>query len=128
MWTGKNREKMAKDLHSLIPLLTVSHGLTTVRCAAWPESIWSHGEQYEPHPFMFVFGGEERSTTWKRVEIYIDHAVIFHKSFPGEGPINATVQLVTKQDHECIIHRFDGMLTCVDGKIYLELVRQALPA
>jgi hypothetical protein len=50
---------MAKDLQSLIPLLTVSHGETTVRRAAWPESIWSHGEQYEPHPFMFVFGGEE---------------------------------------------------------------------
>jgi hypothetical protein len=118
---------MAKDLQSLIPLLTLSHGETTVRCAAWSESICSHGEQYEPHLFMFVFGGEEKSTTWKRVELYIDHAVIFPKLFPREGPINATVELVTKRDHECIIHRFDGVLTCDNDKIYLEPVRPALP-
>ena len=73
---------MVKDLRSLIPLLTVSRGGTTVRCAAWPESICSHGEQYEPHPFMFVLGGEERQTSWRRVEIYIDRAVIFHTPFP----------------------------------------------
>src|ERR1043166_3305452 len=118
---------MAKDLQSLIPLLTLSHGETTVSCAAWSESICSHGEQYEPHLFMFVFGGEEKSTTWKRVELYIDHAVIFPKLFPREGPINATVELVTKRDHECIIHRFDGVLTCDNDKIYLEPVRPALP-
>ena len=114
---------MDTDLLSLIPLLTVSRGGTTVQYAAWPESICSHGEQYEPHPFMFVLGGEERPTTWKRVEIYLDHAVIFPTPFPGEGLINATMQFVTEQDRECIIQRFDGVLTFDDDKIYIEPVR-----
>ena len=114
---------MDTDLLSLIPLLTVSRGGTTVQYAAWPESICSHGEQYEPHPFMFVLGGEERPTTWNRVEIYLDHAVIFPTLFPGEGPINATVQFVTEQDRECIIQRFNGVLTFDHDKIYIEPVR-----
>jgi len=120
-------EMMASDLRSLIPLLTVSHGGTTVRCAAWPESICSHGEQYAPHPFMFVLGGEERPSAWKRVEIYLDRAAIFPTPFPGEGPISATIQFVTKGDHERIIRQFDGVLTLDDDKIYIEPVRLAPP-
>jgi hypothetical protein len=128
-WTiGAAREMMARELQSLIPLLTVSRGGTTVRCAAWPESICSHGEQYEPHPFMFVLGGEERPPAWRRVEIYVDGAVIFPTSFPGEGPISATVQFVTKGDHERIIQQFDGVLTIDDDKIYIEPVRLTSPA
>lgn len=119
---------MARDPQSLIPLLTVSRGGTTVRCAAWPESICSHGEQYEPHRFMFVLGGEERPTAWRRVEIYLDRAVIFPTLFPGEGPISVTVQFVTKQDHERIIQQFDGVLTVDDDKIYMEPVRPNPPA
>jgi hypothetical protein len=128
-WTiGAAREMMARELQSLIPLLTVSRGGTTVRCAAWPESICSHGEQYEPHPFMFVLGGEERPPAWRRVEIYVDGAVIFPTSFPGEGPISATVQFVTKGDRERIIQQFDGVLRIDDDKIYIEPVRLNPPA
>lgn len=124
---GAAGEMMARDLRSLIPLLTVWRGGTTVRCAAWPESICSHGEQYAPYPFMFVLGGEERPGAWKRVEIYLDRAVIFPTSFPGEGPIGATVQFVTKRDHECILRQFDGVLTFDDDKIYIEPVRLVPP-
>jgi hypothetical protein len=70
-WTiGAAGEMMARDLRSLIPLLTLLHGGTTVRCAAWPESICSHGEQYAPLPFMLVLGGEERPSAWKRVQCH----------------------------------------------------------
>ncbi|MEP6959415.1 MAG: hypothetical protein ABI980_11860 [Nitrospirota bacterium] len=127
-WTvGAAGEMMAKDLLSLIPLLTVSRGGTTVRCTTWPESICSHGEQYEPHPFMFVLGGKGRPTTWKRVEIYLDPAVMFPTPFPGEGSINATVQFVTDRDREDIIQRFDGVLTFDEDKIYIEPVRLVPP-
>ena len=118
---------MARDFRSLIPLLTISRGGTTVRCAAWPESICSHGEQYAPHPFMFVLGGEERPVAWNRVEICLDRAVIFPTSFPGEGPTSATVQFVTQRDHERIIQQFDGVLTLDDDKIYVEPVRLVPP-
>lgn len=118
---------MASDLRSLIPLLTVSRGGTTVRCAAWLESICSHGEQYAPHLFMFVMGGEERPVAWKRVEIYLDPAAVFPASFPGEGPISVTVQFVTQRDHERIIRQFDGVLTFDDDKIYIEPVRLVPP-
>ncbi len=98
---------MARDLRSLIPLLTVSRGGTTVRCAAWPESICIHGEQYAPLPFMFVLGGEERPSAWKRVQ--------------------STIRFVTKRDHERIIRQFDGVLTLDDDKIYIEPVRLVQP-
>jgi hypothetical protein len=76
---------------------------------------------------MFVLGGEERPAAWKRVEIYLDRAVIFPPSFPGGGPISATVQFVTKGDHERVIRQFDGVLTVDDDKIYIEPVRLVPP-
>ncbi len=119
---------MARDPQSLIPLLSVSRGGATVRCAAWPESICSHGEHYEPHPFMFVLGGEDRTPAWRRVEIYIDRAVIFPAQFPGEGPISATVRFIMKRDQGRIIQQVDGVLTIDDDKIYIEPIRINSPA
>lgn len=114
---------MAKDLRSLIPLLTISREGTTVRFAAWPESIRSHGEQYEPFPFMFVLDQWDRLTTWKRVEIHLNHSAIaaaFPAPFPGGGSINASVQVVTERDHESILQRFDGVLTIDEDRAYFE--------
>ena len=111
---------MVEDLRSMISLLTISRGGTTVRLAAWPESIRSHGEEYEPFRFMFVLGGGDRSTIWKRVEIKLDHAMTFPAPFPREGPLNATLQIVTDRDREHIIKRFVGALTFDNEKIYFE--------
>lgn len=122
---------MAKDLRSLIPLLTISRDGITVRFAAWPKSIRSHGEQYEPFPFMFVWDEWETLTTSKRVEIHLDHSAIaaaFPTPFPGEGSVDATVQFVTERDREGILHRFDGVLTFDDDKIYFQPVGLEPPA
>ena len=62
------------------------------------------------------------------MEIYVDRGVIFPTPFPGEGPISATVQFVTKRDHERIVQQFDGLLTFDDDKIYIEPVQLAPPA
>jgi hypothetical protein len=77
---------------------------------------------------MFVLGGEERLPAWRRVEIYVDRAVIFPTPFPGKDPISATVQFVTKGNRERIIQQFDGVLTIDDDKIYIEPVRLTSPA
>ena len=122
---------MAEDLGSMIPLLTISRGGTTVRWAAWPESIRSHGEQYEPCRFMFVLDEGDRLITWQRVEIHLNQSVLasaFPAPFPGGGPINASVQVVTERDRERILQRFDGVLTLHDDKIYIEPVRLVPPA
>ena len=114
---------MAKDFRSLIPLLTISHDGTTVRFAAWPESIRSHGEQYEPFPFMFVLDEWNTLTAWKRVEIHLDQSAVtaaFSAPFPGESPIKASVQVVTEQDRDSILQRVDGVLTFDEDKVYFE--------
>ena len=116
---------MAKDLRSLIPLLTISRDGTIVRYAAWPKSIRSHGEQYEPFPFMFVLDEWNRLTTWKGVEIHLDHAAIaaaFPAPFPGKSPIKASVQVMTERDREGVLHRFDGVLTFNNDTVYFEPV------
>jgi hypothetical protein len=122
---------MVKDLRSLIPLLTISRGGTTVRYAAWPTSIRSQGKLYEPFLFMFVLDEWDRLTTWKRIKIYLDHSAIaaaFPAPFPGESLIKAVVQVVTERDHEGILRRFDGALRFENDKIYFEPVRLAPPA
>ena len=116
---------MAKDLRSLIPLLTISHDGTTVRFAAWPEPIRSHGKQYEPFPFMFVLDEWDTLPTWKRVEIHLDHSAVaaaFQAPFPGESPIKASVQVVTERDREGILQRVDGVLMFDEDKVYFEPV------
>jgi hypothetical protein len=116
---------MAEYVRSLIPLLTITRGETTVRCAAWPESIRNQGEQYEPFPFMFVLDEWDQRTTWKRVEIHFDHSAIaaaFPTPFPGEGPINASIQMVSERDPEGIVPRMDGVLTFDDNKVYFKPV------
>ena len=116
---------MAHDLRSMILLLTISRGGTTVRYAAWPTSIRCHGEQYEPHPFMFVLDEWDRLTTWKRVEIHLTHSVLaaaFPAPLPGGGPLTASVHVVTERDRERILHRFDGVLTLDGNRVYFEQV------
>ena len=114
---------MANDLRSLIPLLTISRGGTTLRFAAWPESIRSHGEQFEPHPFMFVLDERDRLATWKRVEIHLNRAELaaaFPAPLPGGGPILASVQVVSERDCERILHRLDGIVTLDRDRVYFE--------
>ena len=77
---------------------------------------------------MFVLGEMDGSTTWKRVEIMLDHAVTFLTPFPSEGPLKATLQIVTDGDREHIIQRFVGALTLENDKIYFEPGRLVQPA
>jgi len=111
---------MADELRTLIPLLTISRGGRTVQFAAWSESILSHGTLFEPHPFLFVFDEWRGPTPWNRVEIHLEHGVLLPVPSPEEGSIKATVQLVAEPDHECILYRFEGILTFDYGKVYFE--------
>jgi hypothetical protein len=72
---------------------------------------------------MFVLDEWDTLTTWKRIEIHLDHSTIaaaFPAPFPGEGPINASVQVVTERDREGILQRGDGVLTFDEDKVYFE--------
>lgn len=114
---------MAEYLRSMISLLTITRGGTTVRWANWMESIHCHGEQYEPHPFMFVFDEWDSLITRKRVEIYFTRSVLaaaFPASLPGGAPITASVCVVTEHERERILQRFDGVLTLDENRVYFE--------
>jgi hypothetical protein len=108
------------ERRALIPLLTIVRDGRTVRLAAWPKSILSHGIDYEPHPFLFVFDEWGKPTAWSRVEIHLEHGVLLPMPSREESFIEATVQLVAEPDHERILHRFEGVLTFEEGKVYFK--------
>jgi hypothetical protein len=115
---------MAHGLLPFIPLLSISYGGRTMRFAAWPGSVHSHGEDYAPHPFMFVFDEWNQPTAWTRVEIHLDHPALmmtFPAPFSGASSLEATIQLVAERDPDRTLYRFDGVLLLDGDKIYFEL-------
>ena len=72
---------------------------------------------------MLVLDKWDTLTTWKRVEIHLDHSAVtaaFPAPFPEESPIKTYVQVVTEQDRETILQRVDGVLTFDEDKVYFE--------
>lgn len=100
----------ATELRTIIPLLTITRGFTTLRLTAWPLAVRIHDTLYRPYPFQLEISPEAEPLGNVQIELHILHEDLWAAPFPGEGPIMATVLFVPSDDPSSILTTLHGTI------------------